>query len=108
MIGGMKPGAIVILHLVRPAEKYWGVLDSLDQPGITLRGINLSSFDDWVGDLAREDVPTIGLNTVFFPLHRVERMFLDEPMGRAESMSQLFERRLGSTVEAYLGIEDLD
>ena len=44
----MDPGSIVILNLVQPTEKFWGVLQRLAPEGITLRGINLSSFDDWV------------------------------------------------------------
>ncbi len=101
----MQPGSIVILYLVNPAEKYWGVLESLTQPGITLRAINLSSFDDWLSSVATDLQPSLGLVTVFFPLSRVERMFLDEQVGEVESMSQSFERRVGRSVEEFLGLE---
>ncbi len=101
----MEPGSIVILYLVNPSEKYWGVLESLTQPGITLRAINLSSFDDWLSSVATDLWPSLGLVTVFFPLSRVERMFLDEQVGEVESMSQSFERRVGRSVEEFLGLE---
>ena len=39
-------GSIVIVHLVNPTEKFWGVLQSLDGTGIVIRGINIASFDD--------------------------------------------------------------
>ncbi len=102
----MKPGSFVVLYLVNPNEKYWGVLCAVDPPGITLKGINLSSFDDWVRAIHHGgEEPSLGLTTIFFPLHRVERMFLDETMGQVESLCQSFERRVGATVEEYLGID---
>ncbi|MCP4658805.1 MAG: hypothetical protein GY856_25620 [bacterium] len=91
------------MHLMNPSEKYWGVLESLAVPGLTLRGINLSSFDDWTRSIACEENPTMGLSTVFFPMPRVERMFLDEQVGEVESLCQRFERRVGMAVEEYLG-----
>jgi len=100
----MKPGSIVILHLMNPSEKYWGVLESLAGPGIILRGINLSSFDDWTRSIACEANPSMGLSTAFFPMLRVERMFLDEQVGEVESFCQRFERRVGKAVAEYLGL----
>ena len=101
----MDPGSIVVLHLVNPTEKYWGVLDALSGPGITVRGINLSSFEDWVAAVSHGDeAMTLGLSTIFFPMARVERMFLDEPMGEIESLAQSFERRVGISVADYLGL----
>ena len=104
----MKPGSFVVLYLVNPSEKYWGILLSVDSPGITLRGINLSSFDDWVRAISHsgDEEPSLGLTTIFFPLHRVERMFLDEPVGQVESLCQSFERRVGATIVEYLGLDD--
>ena len=101
----MERGSIVILYLVNPSEKYWGILESLTQPGITMRAINLSSFDDWLRSVANDLEPVLGLTTVFFPLSRVERMFLDEQVGEVESLSQTFERRVGRSVAEVLGLE---
>ncbi len=101
----LTPGSIVILYLVNPTEKYWGVLQSLTMTGVTLSAINLSSFDDWLSSIASDLQPSLGLTTVFFPLSRVERMFLDEPVGEVESLCQNFERRVGQSVEEYLGLE---
>ncbi len=101
----MAPGSIVILYLANPPEKYWGVLGSLTLSGITLQAINLSSFDDWLTSIATDLQPSLGLATVFFPMARVERMFLDEQIGEVESMSQSFERRVGQSVQEYLGLE---
>ena len=103
----LGPGSIVILHLVSPSEKHWGALLDLDQAGVVVRGINISSFDDWIGELGKGEEPAIGLSTMFVPLFRVERIFLDEALGGLESYAQQFERRSGFAVEQYLGLADL-
>ena len=98
----MRPGALVILHLVHPTEKFWGRLEDLAPAGVVLRAINLSSFDDWVLQAASGESQGLGPVTMFVPLGRVERMFLDEPVGPAESYAQRFRRRVGVSVEAFL------
>ncbi len=100
----IEPGSIIILYLANPSEKYWGILASMTPIGITLRALNLSSFDDWTRSVLNDTEPTIGLATIFFPLARVERLFLDEQIGEVESMAQNFERRVGQSVEEYFGL----
>lgn len=100
---GLGVGSLVVLHLVRPTEKLWGVLLDLGVAGVTFRGINLSSFDDWMFQISRrEEVPSLGLGTMFVPMSRVERIFLDEAIGAVESYRERFERRVGESIEAYL------
>lgn len=99
----MNAGSLVILHLVQPTEKFWGVLLRLGAEGITVRGINVSSFDDWARSVARREA-TLDLATMFVPLFRVERMFLDEQVGEVESYRQRFERMAGAAVESHLGL----
>ncbi len=96
-------GSIVIVHLINPTEKFWGVLESLEVVGVTLRGINVSSFDDWMSLAARGE-RALGLATMFVPLFRIERIFLDEAVGEVESYRQRFARRVGVPVERYLGL----
>ncbi|HEX3552422.1 MAG TPA: hypothetical protein VIA62_04245 [Thermoanaerobaculia bacterium] len=103
MIG---PGALVIVHLVNPTEKFWGILQELGVAGVMLRGINVSSFDDWMAQAARRGDQSLGLSTMFVPLFRVERIFLDEAVGEVESYRQRFHSRVGVPVERYLGLEE--
>ena len=98
----IKPGAIVIVHLVNPTEKFWGVLLELAVAGVSLRGINISTFDDWMAQAVRQGEQTLGLTTMFVPLFRVERIFLDESVGEVESYRQRFAKRVGVPVEKYL------
>lgn len=99
----LRPGALVVAHLVGPSEKLWGLLEELGPAGVTLRAMNLGSFDDWSTDLAREGRSGLGLATMFVPLHRVERIFLDERVGDVESYAERFARRVGRPVEALIG-----
>lgn len=100
----IAPGDLVLVHLINPTEKFWGVLGELGVAGVTLRGISVSSFDDWVAQaVRREEPPSLGLSTMFVPLFRVERLFLDETVGQVESYRERFRRRVGMAVEEYLG-----
>lgn len=101
----LKPDSIVIAHLVSPTEKFWGILGHLDQSGIVLRGINVSSFDDWMFQVSRQETQSLGLSTMFVPLFRIERIFLDEQIGEVESYAQRFEQQVGMAVEDYLGLQ---
>ena len=51
---------------------------------------------------ARPGDQTLGLSTMFVPLFRVERIFLDEAVGEVESYRQRFQQRVGVGVERYL------
>ena len=104
----IRPGAIVIVYLINPTEKFLGVLQELAVAGVALRGINLATFDDWMGQAVRGKQQTLGLSTMFVPLFRVERVFLDEPVGGVESYQQRFSRRVGVPVERYLGLVEDD
>lgn len=98
----MDIGSIVMISLANPSEKYWGRLIALGPAGATVRGVNLASLEDWIRDLANEQDTGLGVTTVFFPLHRVERMSLDESTGIIESLQASFERRVGHPVADFL------
>jgi hypothetical protein len=102
----IPPGSAVIVNLASPSEKYWGILGEIGVAGVTMRGIGVQSFDDWTAQAARGEERTLDLATMFFPLFRIERIFLDEPVGEVESYRQRFEKRVGRRVEEYLGMVD--
>jgi hypothetical protein len=105
MIEGFERHALVIVNLVNPKEKLFGMLLSLSPAGVTMRGINLDSFDDWLRQLARGDEPNIDLITMFIPLPRVERIFLDEAQGAIPSFAQRFENTVGMSVLEHLQVD---
>ena len=100
----LKKDSIVIVHLVNPTEKFWGILQDLDPSGLMLRGLSVTSFDDWMFQVARKEDQALGLSTMFVPLFRVERIFLDERIGEVDSYRQRFENQVGEPVERFIGI----
>lgn len=105
MIEGFPEHALVIVNLVNPKEKFFGMISSLSAAGVTVRGINLDSFDDWIRQIANEADSDLDLVTMFFPLFRVERIFLDEPSGAIKSYGQRFQEVTGMPLGTYLGLD---
>ena len=88
-----RPGIMVVVTLANPREKFWGAILALSPEGLSLRGIELASFEDLVA-LVKDGEP-FSLGVVFFPMHRVERMELDLPDGNIPSLSQRFTTKTG-------------
>jgi hypothetical protein len=88
-----QPGTMVVTTLANPREKFWGAILSLNPEGLSLRGIELPSFEDLVAMV--KDGDPFSLGVVFFPMHRVERMELDLPDGNIPSLSQRFTAKTG-------------
>jgi hypothetical protein len=84
---------MVVVTLANPREKFWGAILSLSAQGLSLRGIELASFEDLVV-MIKEGEP-FSLGMVFFPMHRLERMELDLPDGSIPSLSQRFTTKTG-------------
>lgn len=106
MIEGFEVSSLVIVNLVNPKEKFFGVLSALSPAGVTIRAINLDAFDDWIHQLARDDEHGLDMVTMFVPLFRVERIFLDEPSGSIKAYSQRFQDVVGRSVHQFLGLPD--
>jgi len=99
-------GSAVILYLQGPKEKVWGFLLRITEAGVAVRGIDLASFDDWLRQEARGEERTLGLNTVFFPMGRVEKVERDETVGPLEGYADRFAREVGRSARAVvLGVD---
>lgn len=98
----MKPGEIVLVNLVGPREKFWGILHETSPAGVTVRGLALDTLDGWMREVAGGGEPSFFPATVFFPLHRVERLFADESLGEMDSYAEKFRAVVGKDVRDYL------
>ena len=101
----MVMNSIVVLSLHGPKEKIWGELVALTAAGITIRGVDLSFFEELLRQAASGEAGMGSLSTVFYPMHRVERMALDEGMPEAPSLVDRFQRRMGVTVQEFFRAE---
>jgi hypothetical protein len=97
--------SIVIVSLISPKEKMWGQILLLETKGVTLRGIELDSFDDFMRQVVHQEDTAVGLNTVFFPMQRVERIMVDEASGSIPSLCQRFQAKVGLSIQEFLGID---
>jgi len=95
------PGATVLVTLNSPREKFWGVLLEVSPAGISLRGLELNSFEDFV-HLVRAGEPASPA-AVFFPMHRVERMEADEHSGDIPSLREQFQEKTGRPLAHLFG-----
>jgi len=100
--GFMETQSIVVLTLHAPRERIWGELVALTPAGITIRGIDLNSFEELLRQIAAGEAGVGALSTVFYPMHRVERMAMDETVGEIPSLAERFERKIGLTVLEFL------
>lgn len=98
----MQLHSIVVVSLHSPKEKLWGELLELTTAGITLRGIDLSSFDDFIRQVLHPEGERMGLPTLFFPMLRIERIALDEARGSIPSLAETFEQKVGRSLAEYL------
>jgi hypothetical protein len=98
----MEPHSIVVVSLHTPKERVWGELLAISSAGVTLRGIDLGGFDDFVAQVLHPEGDRIGLPTLFFPMLRIERIALDEPHGSIPSMAGMFHKKVGRSLMDYL------
>jgi len=96
----MKLNSIVVVSLHSPKERIWGQLLDLNAAGATVRGLDVNGFDEWINQIRSEE--PCCLATVFYPLCRVERIAMDEPVGSVPSLSATFSQRTGMSLSEYL------
>ena len=98
----MRLNSIVIVNLQAPPERFFGRLLEISTAGVTLRGIDLNAFGDWMNHITYREESGVQPTTVFYPLHRIEKIILDEGIGAIPSLSDTFLRGVGSAVVDHL------
>ena len=96
----MKLHSVVLVTLHTPRERIWGLLMDLTPAGITVCGIDLSAFEDWLSQVGTDE--EMGLSTVFYPLQRVERVAMDERMGNLPSLHDRFQLKTTKQLVDYV------
>ena len=67
-----RPGSVVIATLANPREKFWGAILHLSPTGLSLRGVDLSSFDDFVAQI-RDGEPLRRPSEIAAPSNQIVR-----------------------------------
>ena len=98
---------MVVVDCMNPREKLWGLLLRLDAVGAVVRGLDLSSVEDWLRQEKAGDPPLIGPSTVFVPSHRLRRIYLDASSEGVASYADRYASACGRDVrEALLPADD--
>jgi len=95
----MNSGQLVLVTLQNPREKFWGVIVSLTPAGLSLRGVDLQSLDDFT-QMVKLGEPA-SASMVFFPMHRVQRVEVDSRMGELPSLAEQFVAKTGVKVDKF-------
>jgi len=95
-------GQLVVVALRDPRERYWGRLTGLEAAGIAIRGFDLSQWEQVLSTVKSGEIGQAPLGTKFFPMHRVEAMYIDEAESGVESLCAEFQRRVGVDPLAFL------
>lgn len=98
----MEKNSIVVLNLQNPREKILGKLIEISVSGMTLRGIDVNSFNDWLNQISNPDNMPICPTTAFYPMHRIVSCYLDEDAGSVPSFSSRFLKRTEMKIEEAL------
>ena len=98
----MKLDSIVIVNLQSPKERFFGRLLEITPPGVTVRGIDINAFEDWMDHITHHEESGVQPTTIFFPLHRIEKIILDEGIGAIPSLSDTFLTKVGTAVSDHL------
>lgn len=99
---GVGEGSLVILHCSAPREKMWGLMVRLDGAGVVVRGLDLASVEDWLRQERSGGESLITPTTFFVPMHRVQRIDLEESTGAVESFGDRFEAACGRSARQAL------
>jgi hypothetical protein len=100
---GISPGDVVVVHCREPREKVWGLLLQLDGVGVCVRGMDLGSVEDWIRQQATGGEQLLGPSTFLVPLHRVQRVDLDEvTVGGVAGFAQRYLAACGRPVSEAL------
>jgi hypothetical protein len=101
-----QPGQWVVLVLQNPRERIWGHLLGLEPAGMVLRGLDVKPWEEVLQLVMAGQAEQVSIGTRFYPMNRVEMMYLDEVSSGVPSLVDEFQRRTGIHPETVLGLKD--
>lgn len=95
-------GQLVVVVLRDPRERMWGRLLGLEAAGLALRGLDLRVWEEVLAMARRGEEDQVALGTRFYPMQRVESLYLDEPSSGVPSLGADFLQRTGRDPQEFL------
>ena len=106
LMSSLDVGDIVIVHCRDPKEKFWGLLERLDAVGVAVRGLDLGGVEDWIRQEAAGGERLLTPSTLFLPMHRVQRIDLDEAVGPVKALAERYRTATGGDISKALGADE--
>ncbi|MGQ9617630.1 MAG: hypothetical protein ACUVUG_01585 [Candidatus Aminicenantia bacterium] len=100
----IKEGSCVIVYLQNPREQFWGMLLTLDEKGVMIRGGGLESVRLLLKESQEERASLF--STIFFPSHRIEKILLDEGTKDSPSIEESITDGFKKSKEEILGLKN--
>lgn len=98
-------GNTVVIYLQNPREKIWGQLCDITSAGVSVNGIDLNAFEDWMRSLMTGE-SGIGLTASFIPMWRVERIILDRAVAGVPGLEDQVINRTGLSLSQLINQAD--
>ena len=95
---GIVKNAVIMVYLVNPREKVWGLLIDLGAAGVWVRAMDLNSFDDWLRSLSLPADQRLSPSIGFYPLARVEKILVEDSAEGAGSLEAQCLARTGRSL----------
>ncbi len=92
---------MVVVTLGNPRDKFWGMILALAPEGLSMSGVELAGFDDFV--LMVKGGEPFSPAVVFFPMHRIESIDLEVPSASLPSLSRRFSDKTGLSPAEVFG-----
>jgi hypothetical protein len=99
-------GQLVVVVLHSPRERLWGALLGLEGPGLALRGLDVSPWEEVLTLVRQDRAGEVSLSTRFVPMHRIESLYLDERSSGVPSLGEVFLERTGIDPLTFLTGEE--
>jgi hypothetical protein len=89
-LGNMKLNSIVIVNLQSPRERFFGRLLDMATHGVTVRGIDLNAFEDWMDHIIAAKRAACNPTRFFSPFIESKRSSLMKASARSHRCRKRF------------------
>lgn len=100
----MERGSYITVHLIEPVERLWGRLQHLDTAGLIMRGFDVHDVETFKYQLRSEE-KSVFPQTFFFPMRRILKIDLDEPVGNVPSVVEAIAQVQECPFEEIIALE---
>ena len=100
----MEYGDYINIHLTDPVERLWGRLIRLSNAGVIMRGIDVKEIEAFKYQFRKQEKEVFP-QTAFFPMRRVQKMDIDEPLDQLPSVIEALVEATGKNADEIINLK---